>query len=117
MVNVEVEIMFSGASSTTPRCHRFQVEGVEVCISGTGASASFIGWGDSELDAFPVDIGPREQLNLLYAVSFLRGPEVDEFSLARPGGVGKRGPADELQRAVTIHLITRPLDPNDGSPV
>ncbi|RDX41033.1 hypothetical protein OH76DRAFT_1459295 [Lentinus brumalis] len=109
VVNVEVEILFSGASSTTPRCHRFEVERVDGCITGTGASASFIGWGDSESDAFFLDVGPRERVNLLCAVSFLRGPEVDEFSLARPGGVGKRGLADELQRAVTIHLITRPL--------
>ncbi|TFK79389.1 hypothetical protein K466DRAFT_606181 [Polyporus arcularius HHB13444] len=50
-------------------------------------------------------------------VSFLRGLEVDEFSLARPVGADRRGLADELQRAVTIHLIIRPFDPNDGSPV
>ena len=29
---------------------------------------------------FPLRAGPHEQVNLLYAVSFLRGPEVVEFS-------------------------------------
>ncbi|RDX43196.1 hypothetical protein OH76DRAFT_1447364 [Lentinus brumalis] len=119
VLSVEVENLFPGASSTTPGslAYHFEVERVDVSISGTGASASFIGWGDSESDAFPLDVGPREQVNLLYAVSFLRGPEADEFSLARPVGADKRGIADELQRAVTIHLIVRPFEPNGGSPV
>ncbi|KAI0693606.1 TRAPP trafficking subunit Trs65-domain-containing protein [Cerioporus squamosus] len=118
VLSVEVENLFTGSSSTTSGSlsYHFEVERVDVSISGTGATASFIGWGRDEPDVFPLDVGPREQVNLLYAVSFLRGPEVDEFSLARPAGVDKRGIADELQRAVTIHLIVRPFEPNDGNP-
>ena len=61
------------------------------------------------LDIFPLQVGPREQMNLLYAVSFLRAPEADKFSLARPPGADKKGgPAKELQRTVTIYLIVKP---------
>ena len=118
VLSVEVENLFAGSSSPTPGTpsYHFEVERVDVSISGTGARASFIGWGESEPEVFPLGVGPREQVNLLYAVSFLRGPEVDEFSLARPAGGDKKGVADELQRAVTIHLIVRPFEPNDGVP-
>ena len=50
-------------------------------------------------------------------MSFLRGPEADEFSLARPPGADKKGgPAEELQRAVTIHLIVKPYERIDEEP-
>ncbi|EJF65622.1 hypothetical protein DICSQDRAFT_178131 [Dichomitus squalens LYAD-421 SS1] len=111
VLSVEVENLFAGSS---PGSYHIEVERVDVAISGSGARASFIGWGGRTTDVFPLQVGPREQINLLYAVSFLRGPEVDEFSLARPAGDKRGGPTEELQRAVTIHLIVRPFEPKGG---
>ena len=109
VLSVEVENLFAGSA---PGSYHVEVDRVDVAISGSGARASFIGWGGDGPNVFPLRVGPREQVNLLYAVSFLRGPEVDEFSLARPTGDRRNGPAEELQRAVTIHLIVRPFEPN-----
>ena len=109
VLSVEVENLFAGSA---PGSHHIEIDRVDVAISGSGARASFIGWGGDGQDVFPLRVGPREQVNLLYAVSFLRGPEIDEFSLARPTGDRRSGPAEELQRAVTIHLIVRPFEPN-----
>ncbi|KAM5530360.1 hypothetical protein V8D89_015979 [Ganoderma adspersum] len=109
VLSVEVENLFAGSA---PGSYHVEVDRVDVAISGSGARASFIGWGGDGPNVFPLRVGPREQVNLLYAVSFLRGPEVDEFSLARPTGDKRNGPAEELQRAVTIHLIVRPFEPN-----
>ncbi|KAI1783130.1 TRAPP trafficking subunit Trs65-domain-containing protein [Ganoderma leucocontextum] len=114
VLSVEVENLFAGSS---PGSHHIEVDHVDIAISGSGARASFIGWGGHGPDVFPLQVGPREQINLLYAVSFFRGPEVDEFSLARPNGDKRDGPAEELQRAVTIHLIVRPFEPNSGEPL
>ncbi|KAI0709264.1 TRAPP trafficking subunit Trs65-domain-containing protein [Earliella scabrosa] len=111
VLSVEVENLFSGGASS----YHFEVERVDVSISGTGARASFIDWSANGGDVFPLQVGPREQVNLLYAVSFLRGPEVDEFSLARPQGPDKKGVAEELQRAVAIHLMVKPIEQNDGT--
>ncbi|KAH9938827.1 TRAPP trafficking subunit Trs65-domain-containing protein [Epithele typhae] len=114
VLSVEVENLF--ASSASPSYH-FEVERLDVAISGSGARASFIGWGSYGADVFPLQVGPREQVNLLYAVSFLRGPDTDEFSLARPPGLDKKsGPGEELQRAVTIHLIVRPFEEVEAKP-
>ncbi|PIL28002.1 hypothetical protein GSI_09853 [Ganoderma sinense ZZ0214-1] len=112
VLSVEVENLFAGSAAGS---YHVEVDRVDVAISGSGARASFIGWGGDGPDVFPLRVGPREQINLLYAVSFLRGPEVDEFSLARPTGDRRSDPAEELQRAVTIHLIVRPFEPNVNS--
>ncbi|KAI0743068.1 TRAPP trafficking subunit Trs65-domain-containing protein [Daedaleopsis nitida] len=116
VLSIEVENLFSGSSAPGVASYHFEVDRVDVSISGTGARASFIDWSGDPSGVFPLQVGPREQVNLLYAVSFLRGPEVDEFSLARPVGGNKKGQADELQRAVSIHLMVRPYEANDGQP-
>lgn len=100
----------------------FRMEGVDVKIGGEGAGARLIGWGDMEREdgeenVFPLTIGSMEQVNLLYAVSFLRSPDdEDAFSFSFAGDersnnnrkdVGKGGL--ELQRAVTINIHGKPF--------
>ncbi|KAI0360396.1 hypothetical protein OH77DRAFT_1418315 [Trametes cingulata] len=119
VLSVEIENVFAEphASSTnnSPSYH-FEVERADVTVGGSGARTALVGWGDAQSgDVFPLHIGPKEQVNLLYAVSFLRGPEVDEFSLARPPGLdGKSASSDELQRAVSITINGRPYEEADG---
>ncbi|KAH7911026.1 TRAPP trafficking subunit Trs65-domain-containing protein [Hygrophoropsis aurantiaca] len=94
----------------------FSVEQVDVKISGDGASAKIIGWGESAYDPnpenrlFPLHIGSMEQYNLLYAVSFLNSPaELDNLSLAGHGQDTRSGPGySDLQRAVTISIFGKP---------
>ena len=100
-------------SVTTP--FGFSIESVGVSVSGEGAQTRLIAWGTAGLSqpesVFPLFLAPSEQYNLLYAVSFLRGPETDDqFSLARGRGLsGASGPtAQELQRAVGITVNGRP---------
>ena len=59
---MEVENLFPGSSSPS---YDFEVERVDVSISGTGARASFIGWGSYGLDVFPLQAGPCEQTSNL----------------------------------------------------
>ncbi|KAH9892416.1 TRAPP trafficking subunit Trs65-domain-containing protein [Cubamyces lactineus] len=116
VLSVEIENVFAEphASSFSPTFH-FEVERADVTVGGTGARTALVGWGSQAGDLFPLRIGPREQVNLLYAVSFLRGPEVDEFSLARPPGLdGKSASNDELQRAVSINISGRPFEETSG---
>ena len=61
VLSVEVENLFPGSSSPS---YDFEVERVDVSISRTGARASFIGWGSYQLGVFPLQVGPREQMNL-----------------------------------------------------
>ncbi|KAI0762189.1 TRAPP trafficking subunit Trs65-domain-containing protein [Trametes elegans] len=116
VLSVEIENVFSEPHTpTTSPSYHFEVERADVTVGGTGARTSLVGWGSQGGDVFPLQIGPREQANLLYAVSFLRGPEVDEFSLARPPGLdGKAVSNDELQRAVSINITGRPYDDASG---
>ncbi|KAI0686748.1 TRAPP trafficking subunit Trs65-domain-containing protein [Cytidiella melzeri] len=92
----------------------FSVENVNITVSGDGARAHLIGWGETGFSqpdqVFPLLLGPREQYNLLYAVAFMRSPEVDEFSLARGRGLPGSTVTQELQRAVTIIISGRPYD-------
>jgi hypothetical protein len=111
----------------------FRVESVEVCIGGEGARAFLVGWGDRRQpdqhrwrrsdvgvgkgdedgeDMFPLEIGSKEQYNLLYAVSFLQNPDdTDGFSLGMGTGKEKEkgGSGQELQRAVTINIVGKPV--------
>ncbi|KAI0371337.1 hypothetical protein BV20DRAFT_965535 [Pilatotrama ljubarskyi] len=122
VLSVEIENVFAephaASASSTPSYH-FEVERADVTVGGSGARTALVGWGDAQAgDVFPLRIGPKEQVNLLYAVSFLRGPEVDEFSLARPPGLdGKSASSDELQRAVAITINGRPYEETDGHEV
>ncbi|KAJ8072004.1 hypothetical protein PM082_015562 [Marasmius tenuissimus] len=111
------------------------VERVEVGIGGgedEGARAELIGWDADALLAmkrrrkekvpskFPLLLTPREQFNLLYAVTFLRNPEeVDIMSTVsldgrsaglKPGGtIMQTGPGkDMVQRSVTLKIFGRP---------
>jgi len=93
----------------------FAVESVDVKISGEGASAKLIGWGEGGLEAdvekhaFPIFIGSMEQYNLLYAVSFLMPPTVTDFPLT---GRGARNL--DLQRAVAINIYGKPYVSKTG---
>jgi hypothetical protein len=79
----------------------FAVEDVVVDVSGDGARATLIGWDPTKKtpeQLFPVRLGPYEQHNLLYAVSFVRSADADDSA-----------PAD-LQRAVAIYVHGRPYE-------
>ncbi|CAL1706026.1 unnamed protein product [Somion occarium] len=104
-----VEVENGGESSAG-----FAVESVNVSVGGEGAQTRLIGWGESGLSqpekVFPLLLNPMEQYNLLYAVSFLRSPETDEFSLAKGRGLPGTPAIQDLQRAVTIIINGRPYD-------
>jgi hypothetical protein len=111
-----VEVENSGDSGTGVG---FRVERIDVNIGGEGARAVLIGWGDRKAgnELFPIHIGSMEQYNLLYAVSFLQNPDdVDRVSLV--GGSSNDGEhgmmakqkGAELQRAVTINIIGKPVE-------
>ncbi|KAH9949090.1 TRAPP trafficking subunit Trs65-domain-containing protein [Amylocystis lapponica] len=117
VLSVEIENAFTDPSTSTP-AFSFSVESAEVSVGGTGARTVLVSWGtDGPLaDVFPLQIGPREQVNLLYAVSFLRAPEADDFSLAKAPRAGvKNGVDKELQRSVTINIKGRPFQPTPTS--
>ncbi|KIM69690.1 hypothetical protein SCLCIDRAFT_720501 [Scleroderma citrinum Foug A] len=89
----------------------FSLERVDVKIGGEGVTTRLIGWGEGacssrvEEQVFPLFLGPMEQYNLLYVVSFLNMiNDKDGFSLT-PSSM-KFG--TELQRAVTISIHGRP---------
>lgn len=87
----------------------FEVDGVNVSVSGEGAGATLIGWGEGEGMVFPLKIGPMEQYNLLYAVTFVRGPDdADVISLTGTGG-GQPEKAVDLQRAVALTILGKPF--------
>jgi hypothetical protein len=94
----------------------FAVESVDVNIGGEGASASLIGWGEAGFrdpgKVFPLRIGPMEQYNLLYAVTFLRPPDADEMRLgdSRPDFQKIAMKTGDLQRAVSIIINGRPFE-------
>jgi hypothetical protein len=111
-----VEVENSGESG---RGVGFAVEAVDVKVGGEGAKTVLIGWEEGgfadsvEKGTFPLLVGPMEQYNLLYAVSFLRSPEdTDTFSLNKRDSAAttKRGnpPTTVLQRAVTINIQGKP---------
>ncbi|GBE80412.1 hypothetical protein SCP_0301270 [Sparassis crispa] len=123
VLSVEIENAYTdelrGSSASPP--YNFAVEDVVVKIGGSGARTVLVPWGTEDpADIFPIHIAPSEQVNLLYAVSFLRGPEVDEFSLA--GTSAKSDPVaaamseKELQRSVTINIHGRPFERVKGHP-
>ncbi|KAG1715623.1 hypothetical protein ID866_1547 [Astraeus odoratus] len=89
----------------------FSLERVNIKIGGEGATARLIGWGECPCDSkveeriFPLPLGPMEQYNLLYVVSFLSViNDRNDFSLTVPPA--KLGV--DLQRAVTIKIHGRP---------
>jgi hypothetical protein len=88
----------------------FEVEKVDVSISGDEAMATLITWGQDSFTAkeavFPLKIAESAQYNLLYAVTFLRSPEeLDGFSFSRPAG--SQAPVD-LHRVVSINIHGKP---------
>ncbi|KAI0935207.1 hypothetical protein AcW1_008812 [Taiwanofungus camphoratus] len=126
---VEIENAFpdrtlSPSDPDSTPTYDFEVERADVTVGGTGARTVLVAWGTDGTDIFPLRIAPREQVNLLYAVSFLRGPEVDDISIAGTPNtgagtqaVGKRtsvvslsSQAGEMQRAVTINISGRPFE-------
>ena len=89
----------------------FSLERVDVKIGGEGTTTRLIGWGEGacnpevEEQIFPLFLGPMEQYNVLYVVSFLNMiNDKDGFSLT-PSSM-KIG--TELQRPVTIAIHGRP---------
>lgn len=123
VLSVEIENTFPDIPSPTIPNYSFEVERADVTVSGTGAKTVLVGWGD-DADIFPVRINPNEQVNLLYAVSFLRAPEVEELSTA-PGTGGQAGKrtsvasaaaaAQEMRRSVSINISVRPFDSPTGT--
>ncbi len=107
-----VEVSNSGDSDAG-----FAIEGVNVTVSGDGAKAHLIGWGEAGFSqpdkVFPLLLAPREQYNLLYAVTFVRSTEADEFSLAKGRGLPGSNALPELQRAVVIIINGRPYYLNE----
>ncbi|TFK25456.1 hypothetical protein FA15DRAFT_687034 [Coprinopsis marcescibilis] len=92
----------------------FLIESVDIKIAGDGAKTTLIGWGEEGLSAqaaastFPLKLGPLSQVNLLYAVTFLRSPdELDGFSFAKPDLKSK----SELRRGVSITVNGHPYLP------
>lgn len=88
----------------------FEVEKVDVSISGGEAQATLITWGSEgftgEKAVFPLKIAQWAQYNLLYAVTFLRSPqELDAFSFAR---ATSNHTHTDLQRAVSINIHGKP---------
>ncbi|KIY50984.1 hypothetical protein FISHEDRAFT_64538 [Fistulina hepatica ATCC 64428] len=95
----------------------FAVEKVDISVSParseaeTDATAMFIGWGDAlfprsgKNELFPINIGEKEQWNLIYALSFLKSPFEDEV-IPISGRQPHIHPG--LQRAVTINIIGKP---------
>ena len=96
----------------------FAVEGVDVTIGGEGAKATLIGWAEKEFQQsdgiFPLLLGPAEQFNLLYAITFLRQSEADDVAdtSRRDTNAEKLlssvGP--DRQRPVAIVIRGRPFD-------
>ncbi|KAJ3534739.1 hypothetical protein NMY22_g6791 [Coprinellus aureogranulatus] len=92
----------------------FMVESVDIKIAGEGAKTTLVGWGKDGLSAdaatttFPLKLGPFSQVNLLYAVTFLRSPEeLDSFSFAKPDAKVR----SELRRGVSITVNGKPYTP------
>ncbi|KAF7762094.1 hypothetical protein Agabi119p4_8687 [Agaricus bisporus var. burnettii] len=88
----------------------FEVERVDVSISGDEAMATLITWGQDGFTAkeavFPLKIAESAQYNLLYAVTFLRSPEeLDGFSFSRTTGAQ---PPVDLHRVVSINIHGKP---------
>ncbi|KAJ7639092.1 TRAPP trafficking subunit Trs65-domain-containing protein [Roridomyces roridus] len=105
-----VELENSGDSGRTVG---FEIERVEVNVGSgddAGARAILVSWENNGGAVFPLRVGPNEQYNLLYAVSFLRSP--DE---ALAMGLAKDGAPDMLQRAVTIGVFGKPFLPSEAS--
>ncbi|KAH9932553.1 uncharacterized protein B0H18DRAFT_1115799 [Fomitopsis serialis] len=112
VLSVEIENTFPDIPVPTIPNYSFEIERADVTVSGTGAKTVLVAWGDAA-DVFPVRIGPNEQVNLLYAVSFLRAPEVDDMAMA-PGTGGQAGKrtsvasaaaaAQEMRRSVSINI-------------
>ncbi|PCH35941.1 hypothetical protein WOLCODRAFT_126429 [Wolfiporia cocos MD-104 SS10] len=119
VLSVEIENLFPDIPSSAWPNYHFSIERADVSVSGTGAKTMLVGWGDGA-NVFPLHIGPREQMNLLYAVSFLRAPEVDEFTLATTssGPAGKRASltsaAQDVRRSVSINISVRPFERASG---
>lgn len=104
----ENTVVLSVEVENTGEAHAgFAVERVDVSVGGEGARAALVGWGAEGLrdpsTVFPVRIAPYEQYNLLYAVSFQRSPDADDFAA---GGLAQ----GDLQRAVTINIHGRPYE-------
>lgn len=98
----------------------FEVDAVDVIISGEGASALLIQGDESVPEGgirFPLKIGPMEQFNLLYAVTFLKGPEdeMDVISLNEQN-VPIEQKADS-QRAVALTIIGKPFFKSISPPI
>ena len=108
----------NGSTFGGPGATGFAVESVDVTVGGEGAKANLIGWGEGGFpggDAlFPLLMGPAEQFNLLYAITFLRQSEADDIAdtLRNDANWGK--PASpvggDMQRPVVIVVQGRPFD-------
>ncbi|EJD55423.1 hypothetical protein AURDEDRAFT_118550 [Auricularia subglabra TFB-10046 SS5] len=89
----------------------FQVDTVQVRVSGDGARAKLIAWGEQAFESpesvFPLRVGAREQYNLLYAVSFLRPADEQDVPSYAPT---PNRPPNDLLRSVSIAITGRPFE-------
>ncbi|KAK2460821.1 hypothetical protein APHAL10511_007291 [Amanita phalloides] len=92
----------------------FQVEKVDVSVSGDDAEAHLIGWNEASIEnaeecrVFPLQIDAHAQYNLLYAVWFLHPP--DELKGPMLGRAPNAGTNSDLQRAVAIYVHGKPYE-------
>ncbi|KIJ45123.1 hypothetical protein M422DRAFT_251317 [Sphaerobolus stellatus SS14] len=108
----------NGSSFAGPGATGFNVENIEVSVGGEGAEAHLITWekegGQKGESVFPIIIGPAEQFNLLYAITFLRQSEVDEVAdtLRQDANAERLRPSGRLdvQRPVSIIVQGKPFD-------
>ncbi|KAH8120123.1 TRAPP trafficking subunit Trs65-domain-containing protein [Phellopilus nigrolimitatus] len=97
-----IEIENSGESEAG-----FSVEEINVSIKGEAAKIRLIGWGEQgvsePLKVFPLLIRSSEQYNLLYAVTFLRPPDLDLPQRT------EEDISNDFQKSVSINIIGRPF--------
>lgn len=98
----------------------FSVESVSVNVSGDGATATLIGLGDAVFgeaaseSTFPLLLHPSAQYNLLYAVSFVAGPDENEVNLNPIAD--RRISGKNLRRAVVIDIHGKPFEEPSAPP-
>ncbi|KIM34154.1 hypothetical protein M408DRAFT_5489 [Serendipita vermifera MAFF 305830] len=110
-----VEIENTGESSKD-----FEVESVNVNVSGEGASSRLISWGKALVESqpetvFPLRLRPMEQYNLLYSVTFLHPIDSNDPLMARTVPSGPTTQSNDMQRSVSIIIRGRPCETIDGN--
>ncbi|THH06373.1 hypothetical protein EW145_g4135 [Phellinidium pouzarii] len=92
----------------------FSIEAVDVSIRGEDANVKLVPWGEQGFTdptkVFPLLMQSREQYHLLYAVTFLRSPDLDLSQST------EQERADVYDKMVSIHIIGRPFTTRSQDP-